>query len=327
MARTPYIYPFQGIRVGNIIHFEGQVLHLSNSGYISNPEDSFWKNLKRTFQLYTPTKIKKSARNLEFVLNNTKYNTSLDKFGYFYLNVELNNTQQKALKEIRFYLGGDQIYINKEIGLSSLLLDKTNFEIGVISDIDDTIIVSHSTNKIKKTALVGLENAYSRKIVSETKDLFDFFESKNYQFFYVSNSETNLYLLIKWMLRINKLPKGPLFLKRIRSYRNIFKLKAKRSFEKKYRHKIGRIEDILENFPLKKFILVGDSSQGDPEIYSYISNIYPERIKAVFIRNISNNKRENMLKEFEKKHNELGILFKSYSEKNPINSFIKAKYF
>ncbi len=314
MARTPHIFPFQGIRTGNTIHFEGQILHVSDSGNISKPKDSLWRNLKRAYQLYTPTKIKKTKRTLDIILNSNKYSTSLDKFGYFYINIEVDSSTFNKLNDVQFFLGDKQIFINKHTGTSSIIINKTNFNTGVISDIDDTIIISHSTNNLKRTALVGLKNAHSRKVVGETKELFDILDSKDCQFFYVSNSETNLYLLIKWILRLNKLPEGPIFLKRVRSYRNIFMKKSRKSFQTKYRHKIGRIEDLLINFPLKKFILIGDSSQGDPEIYRYISNKFPERIKAVFIRDITNIKRRNELTEIKNELTSLGIHFNCYSK-------------
>lgn len=323
MARTPYIFPFQGIRDGNIIHFEGQVLHVSKSGNIIDPKDSIWKNLKRTIQIYTPTKIKKIQRVLEFQLNGSKYHTSLDKYGYFYLNIDVGSSSFEEIKDVKFFLGGKQILIHDELGLSSLLLKNNYFDTGVISDIDDTILVSHSTNKIKKSLLVGIKNAHTRKIVKETKEIYDILESKGCQFFYVSNSETNLYLLIKWVLKINNLPNGPVFLNRLRSYRSIFKIKSSKNIEKKYSHKISRIVDILELFPDKKFILIGDSSQGDPEVYTSITTNYPNRIKAILIRDITNNSRRNILTKYKKDLDGINVPFIFYNTKKPIDNLLK----
>ena len=54
-------------------------------------------------------------------------------------------------------------------------------------------------------------------------------------------------------------------------------------------HKSGIIREILDTYPWMKFILVGDSSQEDPEIYSAIVAEYPHRILAVYIRDVSKN--------------------------------------
>jgi phosphatidate phosphatase APP1 len=323
MARTPYIFPFQGIRIENTIHFEGQILHISDSGNIANPNDSLWKNLRRTFQLYTPTIIKKKHRVLKIKFKHRTIETPIDKYGYFHLVIDVDSEILGQLSRVEFFLGEQKIFINKEAGTSSIMIKREDFKIGIISDIDDTIIVSHSTNNIKKTALVGLKNAFSRKIVDETKELYEYLDSKICQFFYVSNSETNLYLLIKWILRLNGLPDGPIYLKDIRNYRSIFRNKKNRSFEEKYNHKLNRIDILLNYFPSKQFILIGDNSQGDPEIYEIISKKYPERIKAIFIRDISNKKRKEQLKKTISSLTKLKIPFFCYSDKVAIQKAIK----
>ena len=323
MARTPYIFPFQGLRIDNSIHFEGQVIHVSNSGNVANPDDSLWKNLKRTYQLYTPTKIKKKERVLKIIIDSKEITTPLDKYGYFHIIIEIDETIIRELHKVEFYLMNKQIFINKEIGNSSLIINKDDFNIGVISDIDDTIIVSHSTNNIRKSALVGFKNAFSRKVVNETKELYDFLDSKAYQFFYVSNSETNLYLLIKWILKLNGLPDGPIYLKNIKSYRNIFKNKKRKTFLEKYNHKINRIEKLFEYFPIKKFVLIGDSSQSDPEIYKYISLKHPDRIKAIFIRNITKKARKINLELISEELKAIGIPVFCYSKNDSIKDMIK----
>ncbi len=323
MAKIPYIFPFQGLRINNSIHFEGQIMHVSNTEIASKPDDSLWRNLRRTYKIYTPTKIKKSNRILKVVIDNKTVSTPIDKFGYFHIIVEIEESIIHELHKIEFYLADKRIFINDDVGTSSLIIDKDDFDIGVISDIDDTIIVSHSTNNIKKSKLVGFKNAFSRKVIGETKELYSFLDSKVCQFFYVSNSETNLYLLIKWVLKLNNLPDGPIYLKKIKSYRNIFKNKKRKSFLEKNNHKISRIETLFAYFPFKKFILIGDSSQNDPEIYKYISVKYPEKIKAIFIRNITNEKRKNDLKLISKEMKKMDIPVFCYSNNHTIKEAIK----
>ena len=58
----------------------------------------------------------------------------------------------------------------------------------------------------------------------------------------------------------------------------------------KHLGKLNRIKRILEVFPAQKFILLGDNSQSDPEIYKIICNDYQGQIFAVFIRDISTKK-------------------------------------
>jgi phosphatidate phosphatase APP1 len=55
----------------------------------------------------------------------------------------------------------------------------------------------------------------------------------------------------------------------------------------KHEGKLNRVTRILKAFPKQRFVLLGDNSQRDPQIYSAIANNYPEQIVAVYIRNIS----------------------------------------
>ena len=64
----------------------------------------------------------------------------------------------------------------------------------------------------------------------------------------------------------------------------------------KHEGKLIRVTRILKAFPKQRFILLGDNSQSDPQIYTSIANKYPEQIVAIYIRNISLEK-ENITSE------------------------------
>ena len=46
----------------------------------------------------------------------------------------------------------------------------------------------------------------------------------------------------------------------------------------------------MEAFPKQRFVLLGDNSQSDPEMYVALANKYPDKIHAIYIRNISDKK-------------------------------------
>ena len=50
--------------------------------------------------------------------------------------------------------------------------------------------------------------------------------------------------------------------------------------------KLSRIFRVMEVFPNQKFILLGDNSQADPDIYAAIADRIPDRVFAIYIRNI-----------------------------------------
>jgi phosphatidate phosphatase APP1 len=83
------------------------------------------------------------------------------------------------------------------------------------------------------------------------------------------------------------LPKGPILL---RDYGMHFPVVPKAYSH----HKETNIELLLNVYPDLPFVLIGDASQEDAIIYSHIKNKYPDRIKKIMIREVSNPK--NMAK-------------------------------
>jgi phosphatidate phosphatase APP1 len=52
-------------------------------------------------------------------------------------------------------------------------------------------------------------------------------------------------------------------------------------------HKLGVIERLLADFPHRRFMLVGDSGESDPEIYAQVARTHPERIDSIAIRDVT----------------------------------------
>jgi phosphatidate phosphatase APP1 len=52
------------------------------------------------------------------------------------------------------------------------------------------------------------------------------------------------------------------------------------------RSKRRTIERILADFPRRRFVLVGDSGELDPEVYATVTRRNPEQVQAVLIRQV-----------------------------------------
>jgi phosphatidate phosphatase APP1 len=81
--------------------------------------------------------------------------------------------------------------------------------------------------------------------------------------------------------RYNHLPEGVFLLNQIKKWYQFVKT-GKTTHE----GKLIRIVRIMEAFPNQQFVLLGDNSQKDPFIYEAIAKKYPDRIYAVYIRNV-----------------------------------------
>ena len=87
-----------------------------------------------------------------------------------------------------------------------------------------------------------------------------------------------------------KIPAGPLLLKDYGFTHN------KLFSESHMLHKTKMVRNILTHYPALQFILIGDSGQKDPEIYAEIVREFPDRIKAIYIRDVSLSNRDIKIK-------------------------------
>lgn len=162
---------------------------------------------------------------------------------------------------------------------------------GFISDIDDTVLVSHSANTRKKLRVMFTKNPRSRKTFADVVKFYNLLAFAHTEpavpnpFFYVSSSEWNLYDDLNEFFKHNDLPKGAFLLNQIKRWYQLLKTGGT-----KHQGKLTRVVRILDAFPKQRFVLLGDNSQSDPEIYAAIANKYPEKIVAIYIRNIGNEK-------------------------------------
>ena len=158
---------------------------------------------------------------------------------------------------------------------------------GFISDIDDTVLVSHSSKTGKKLYALFTKNPRGRKTFADVVKFYQLLSlaHTNAQllnpFFYVSSSEWNLYNNLNEFFKFNDLPKGAFLLNEIKRWYQLFK-----TGQTKHQGKLIRVARIMEAFPKQRFVLLGDNSQRDPEIYVSIANKYPEKIVAIYLRNI-----------------------------------------
>jgi phosphatidate phosphatase APP1 len=59
-------------------------------------------------------------------------------------------------------------------------------------------------------------------------------------------------------------------------------------------HKFKEIEQIMAAYPQLKFVLIGDSGQDDPKIYREVVKRFPDRVLAIYIRDVQLPEREKI---------------------------------
>ena len=147
----------------------------------------------------------------------------------------------------------------------------------VISDIDDTVKV---TNVADRREL--LRNTLLREFtaVPGMAEVYRGWHDAGTAFHYVSASPWQLSRCLYGFLAAAGLPTGSMHLK-------LFRLKDSTPLGRlpsRKRSKRRAIEQILADFPGRRFVLVGDSGERDPEVYAAVAKRRPEQVAGIVIR-------------------------------------------
>ena len=154
---------------------------------------------------------------------------------------------------------------------------------GVISDVDDTVLLTGAQRVLSmvKTTLTG--SALTRTPFSGAAELYRALaagggpDPGENPVFYVSSTPWPLHDFLAGFLAHRGFPRGPILLRNVRS---------SSADGSPHGHKRTHIEEILRLHPELAFVLIGDSGQHDPRIYAEVVHEHPGRILATYIREV-----------------------------------------
>jgi len=149
--------------------------------------------------------------------------------------------------------------------------------ISVISDIDDTIKITEVLSKRACT-----RNTFLRpfRAVPGMVQLYADWAKQGATIHYVSACPWQLYEPLRVFMNEAGFPAGPVEMK-------LFRWKDRSGwdlFDSPESFKVETIGALLERFPNRRFILVGDSGQSDPEAYATLARRYPRQVRRILIR-------------------------------------------
>jgi len=163
---------------------------------------------------------------------------------------------------------GGRIQMVDDLGLS------------VISDIDDTV---KETNVANRRELLANTFVREFRAVPGIADVYRDWQASGIAFHYVSASPWQLADCLDTFLADVGLPAGSLHLK-------LFRLKDSTPLGRlpsRKRSKRRTIERIMEEFPGRRFLLVGDSGERDPEVYAAVAKRRGDQVAGIAIREVA----------------------------------------
>jgi len=261
-------------------------------------DQSFFYTLKNTYKQFDSDEI----AGAEVVLrppNHTGITTETNAEGYFLFDRSTSmNLKQFADEEgwVPLNVSFVREMKNKTIThdndfKAEMLIPPLTARFGIISDIDDTILHTGVTSFLKWRVLHNslFRNAHERISLKGSPEFYrDLHKGRSGKdqnpVFYLSNSPWNLYDYLKLFLEINDFPKGPILL---RDFRTPFD----KTLKPEKPHKQKEIINILKTYPRLKFILIGDSGEHDPAIYTDIAAQFSDRILAIYLHSVKHRRK------------------------------------
>ena len=292
----PYqIIYFRGFGSPRAVWLTGRVLRQNE---LASPVDRapFWDNLSATISRFLTDEV--SGITVRIETFDQVFRTVTNKDGYFDITIDpaIELPAGRAWFPIKYVLEGVEqpegydgpsgSGTREVVKNGQLMIAPAYSQFGVISDIDDTVLVTGATNIWQTLKLTFLENAFTRLPFAGVAAFYRALQSGAATtlfnpIYFVSSSPWNIYDLLIDFFRIQGIPKGPLLL------RNLTLSPELLSSESHHVHKRAMIDKILAVNPHLPFVLLGDSGQQDPEIYADVIRANPNRIKAVYIRDVS----------------------------------------
>lgn len=180
-----------------------------------------------------------------------------------------------------------------------VLVPGSGAALGVISDIDDTIVETGITGNLRsvlknwkrvlaqwpeeRLAVPEVDVFYNAlgggtALEPEEAHVGETVPATRHPFFYVSSSPWNLFSYLVAFKRQRALPLGPIRLRDWGLNQETFGSSSHSS------HKVHAIEQILDHFPDLHFAMVGDDTQGDLTAFGEVATKRPDQVRAIFIR-------------------------------------------
>jgi phosphatidate phosphatase APP1 len=277
-GKAKHIAAFRSLCDATGCTLQGRVLASEPLGGPKESDD-WWDNLLNTYRRLESDEVPGVAMKCQFL--NQVVEAVTDHEGYYNARIEVDPRDWPDLWADAMVALADGSLAT----LQPVLTVPAAARVGIISDIDDTTLESSILHWRTAAQLPFLHNARTRKPLEGVAALYHALQrgadgAQQNPVFYVSSSPWNLVDLLEDFLDLNAIPPGPLLLQ------DLGLDEGKFISPRGHRHKLERTLELIATYPQLKFVLCGDTGQADAQLYSEAVLKHPDRIAAVYIRDV-----------------------------------------
>jgi len=273
------ILPYLGFGTAGMVSMRARVLQNRHVRPASD-QDSIWRNMLNFYRRIESDELPNAQVTATFA--GREKTITADEEGYLLIRFAFDGAlpAEKTWHDVQLQFDDGN---RRDEATGQVLIPPHTAQFGVISDLDDTVIRTDVTHLLRLARNTFLKNSRTRLPFPGVAAFYSALQqgtaaSAFNPIFYVSNSPWNLYDLFLDFFEVRGIPPGPMFL-RDTGLTERYLLASKS-------HKFDVIERLLSTYPNLQFILIGDSGEHDPDIYLQITQAYPKRIAAIYIRDV-----------------------------------------
>lgn len=289
MSQAPLvIVPYRSFGTDDVLVVRGRVLR-DRLPSAAEPDQSPWRNLRDAWRHIESDEVRGAPLTVSCGAHMVE--TVTDDEGYFEVHLPPVGSARDADGWCTVTVAAPGAAVDAPLAQATgaVLIPPATARFGVISDIDDTILQTQATNLVRSAWVTLLQNAATRAPFPGVAALYRALQggvtgADHNPIFYVSSSPWNLYNFLVEFMQVRGIPAGPIFL---RDY-GIGMITQALSHD----HKLASMHRVLDAYPHLPFVLMGDSGQKDPELYTRLVEQYPGRVLAIYIRDVSGAKRD-----------------------------------
>lgn len=306
ISSSPVFDVYAAIYTDDYIFVKGRALKTTLRS--PNYNTGLFNSLVSTIRLA----LSKELKNLPLVLNinGENYPSKTDKEGYFEWTVAYSSPANKETPTVEL----KTLEPDNEAVAINLKKFRGELSVGIISDIDDTVLLTHVNSFFKLRMIFNtiFINPFKRKPIESAAKFYSKYLATiqgEAPIIYISNSPWNMYHYLDSFLVHNAFPSGILLLRDF----GLQMLQKKKPLE--FQNKYLLIVQMITLFPKTKFILIGDSAEADFDIYMKVKYKYPENISRIIIRKAGNPKNESrILQSLNAESNEFVEVIESFGD-------------
>lgn len=309
--RAVSIQAFRGFGNDRRVCLSGQVT-FGRDTHVRRPRQRdrrrrWWTRLRHALRLAVSRRVPRAC--LRIHCGGVTEEVEADSHGYFSVCLSLPPEQPTALWR-EYLVELIEPALEQEVsGRGEILIAPPSARRVIVSDIDDTVIFTGVSNKLMMLWRLFAQGVRERVPFPGIAALYRGLYAgaaggERNPLIYISRSPWSIYPTLEEFFQFHDIPIGPVL--RLRDWGITLRHPYPRSAPE---HKQEQLERVLQVYPELPLLLIGDSGQHDPELYLALARRHPERIQAIYIRDLRlSQERSRALEAMQNELGELGIV-------------------